>query len=119
MKIDKLTVLNTIAQTIFDKKGVNILALDVRGICTITDYFIIAEGSADRHVVAIAKSINDAMNEMGMKPIHIEGLHTGDWVVMDFHDIIIHLFSPGIREKYSLEQVWQEGKIVNVVIDIT
>lgn len=116
MEFEPTPTLSAIAQTIFDKKGFNILALDVRDVCSITDYFIIAEGSADRHVQALAKSVVQTMEEMGFGLVHSEGLRTGDWVVLDFQDIMIHLFMPGLRERYSLEQVWQEGKIVNVNI---
>jgi ribosome-associated protein len=116
MEFEPMTTLNAIAQTIFDKKGFNILVLDVRGISTMTDYFVIAEGSADKHVQALARSILNLMAERGEKPTHMEGLRVGDWVVLDFLNIIIHLFMPGLRERYSLEQVWQEGKIVSVNI---
>lgn len=111
-------VLNSIAQAIFDKKGFNILALDVRNISTMTDYFIIAEGTVDRHVKSISKAIADALEPLGYKPWHVEGTGSGDWIVIDYGDIVIHLFIPELREKYALEELWNEGKIVDVKIDI-
>jgi ribosome-associated protein len=109
-------ILNSIAQTIYDKKGFNILILDVQNICTMTDYFIIAEGTVDRHVRAISMALIDQLAQEGYEPLHVEGQQDGDWVVLDYSDFVIHLFIPDFREKYALEEVWKEGKIVNVEI---
>ena len=114
-----LEMLNTIAQVIYDKKGFNILALDVKGISSISDYIVIAEGNVDRHVAAIGKAIEDELREKGVKPVHVEGFKTGDWVVLDYSDVMVHLFMPGLREKYSLERLWNESKIVDLDIDIS
>lgn len=117
MKHNLKNILNLIAQTIYDKKGVNILALDVRGISTLTDYVIIAEGSVDKHVVAIADAILDALHEVGYDCTQKEGLVSGDWVVLDFLNIMVHLFMPGLRDKYRLEDLWKEGQILDVQIN--
>lgn len=114
MKRKPIAMLNSIAQMIYDKKGLNILALDVQGLSTITDYLLIAEGNVDRHVVSIAKEIVEGMEESGEKPIHTEGMQTGDWVVIDYGQIMIHLFTPGLREKYSLERLWPDSKLVEL-----
>lgn len=116
MRNSNLKVLNTIAQAIYDKKGFNILALDVYGLSTLTDYYVIAEGNINRHVRALAFAIKDKLREEGLEPFHMEGEQTGDWLVMDYGDIIIHLFVPEIREKYALEELWKEAKIVDVKI---
>jgi ribosome-associated protein len=100
-----MPILNRIAQVIFDKKGMNILALDVRGVSSLTDFVIIAEGNVDRHVSAIADAVIVALKEEGYQPIHTEGLQSGDWVVIDFLDIMVHLFMPGLRDKYRLEDL--------------
>lgn len=118
MENDSLTVLNKIAQAIFDKKGFNILCLDLRGVSTITDFVIIAEGSVDRHVVAIAKNVLDVLSEMGIRPYYVEGLDMGDWVAIDLFGIMVHLFMPSLRERYRLELLWKDGKIVDLEIDV-
>jgi ribosome-associated protein len=117
MKNDLKAVLNLIAQTIYDKKGINILALDVRGISTLTDYVIIAEGNVDKHVVAIAEAILDALEEVGFECTQKEGMITGDWVVLDFLNIMVHLFKPGLRDKYRLEDLWKESQILDLQIN--
>ena len=119
MKNNLKNILNLIAQTIYDKKGVNILALDVRGISTLTDYVIIAEGSVDKHVVAIADAILDALHEVGFECTQKEGLISGDWVVLDFFNVMVHLFMPGLRDKYRLEDLWKEGQIIDLQINTT
>lgn len=119
MKNDPFLELNTIAQTIFDKKGVNILGLDLRRLPTITDFVIIAEGSADRHVKAIASAIERELAKLGEKPLHVEGMKSGEWVVLDYYDIMVHLFAPGFREKYHLEDLWKAGEIVDLSINLS
>ena len=111
-------MLDLIAQTIYDKKGMNILALDVRGLSSITDYILIAEGNVDRHVKALTEAITTTMKQHGHQPLFVEGKAEPEWVVMDYEDVIIHLFTPGMRQKYGLEKIWQGAKIVDLNIQI-
>jgi len=108
-------LLNLIAQAIYDKKGINILALDVTGLSSITDCIVIAEGNVDRHTVAIARAIMDAVDE---KPLRVEGLQSGDWIVLDYVEVMVHLFMPGLREKYALEKLWKESQIIDLEIEV-
>lgn len=109
--------LNRIAQVLYDKKGFNILVLDVTGVCSMTDYFVIAEGSVDRHVRALSQTIEEEWSQKGKFPLHSEGQKEGDWVVLDYGDIVIHLFTPDLRDKYRLEELWHDGKVVDVKIE--
>lgn len=111
-----MNLLSQIAQVIYDKKGSNILALDVKGLSTITDYLLIAEGNVDRHVISLANSVMDVLEE---HPVHTEGLQAGDWVVLDYAGIIVHLFQPGLREKFALEKLWNEGEIVDLPLNLS
>jgi ribosome-associated protein len=119
MTNQELIILNKIAQTIYNKKGMNILALDVRKFSSLTDFVIIAEGTVDRHVIAIARAIEAELTATGRKPVNVEGLQEGDWVVLDYLQIMVHLFMPGVREKYQLEQLWQKGEIVDLNIVVS
>lgn len=110
-------LLNLIAQVAYDKKAINLLALDVKGLSTITDYILIAEGNVDRHVSAIARAIVEEMEKRGETLLYSEGMQTGDWIVLDFGGIMVHLFMPGLREKYSLEKLWGESRLVDLEID--
>lgn len=111
--------LNRIAQAIYDKKGFNILVLDVRSICSMTDYFVIAEGTVNRHVRALSQAIVDEFALRGRHPWHVEGQQESDWVVVDYSDFVIHLFTPELREKYALEELWKKGDVVDVQITTT
>jgi ribosome-associated protein len=117
-KTDPLFYLNAIAQAIYDKKGVNILALDVHEFSSLTDYVIIAEGNMDKHVIAIADAVIAQLEKLGQTSLYTAGLQTGDWVVIDYLNIMVHLFMPGLRDKYQLEQLWREGHIVDLQIDV-
>lgn len=109
-----LELLNLIGQIIYNKKGFNILGLDVRDVSSLTDFFIIAEGNVNRHVKAIAQAVIEALKAKGHEPLHVEGLTDGDWVVIDYLEVVIHLFMPGVRDKYRLEELWHQGKIVDL-----
>lgn len=106
-----------IAQTIYDKKGENIIALDVRGISSISDFVLIADGNVERHIIALAKEIEDIMRDQGQKPCQVEGLQNGDWVVLDYFQIVIHLFIPEMRQKYQLQRLWPDGKIIDLNLE--
>ncbi len=114
-----LETLNAIAQVVYDKKGFNILALDVQGLSSITDFLLIAEGNVDRHVSSIARAVIEELDERGENLVHAEGLKTGDWAVLDYGNITVHIFSPGLRERYSLERLWSGSKIVDLEIDVS
>ena len=118
MKTEKNILLNSIAQAIFDKKGFNILALDIHDISTLTDFLVIAEGHVDRHLQTIAHAVIEGMKKLGRVPYVIEGMEEGEWIVLDYLDIIIHLFLPVFREKYQLERLWQKGGIVELKIQL-
>ena len=108
MKKKLSELVKCLAQLIFDKKGSNIIAIDVRGISSITDFVLIADGNVNRHVIALAKEIEKTLKEKGEKPTHIEGMQNGDWVVLDYFELVIHLFVPEMRQKYQLDQLWPD-----------
>lgn len=109
-------LLNAIAQTIYDKKGFNIIALDVREVSTLTDYVIIAEGNIDRHIKALSLAVKDRLHDLKQKPLYVEGERSGDWVVIDCGEVVIHLMMTDFREKYALEQLWKHANIIDVTI---
>lgn len=117
MNQSPLDILNFIAQVIYDKKGINIIAYDVKGLSTITDYLLIAEGNVDRHVIAIGQAIIEETKELGFGPILSEGLRVGEWVVVDFGFAMVHIFGPGLRERYSLDRLWTDSKLIDLKID--
>lgn len=111
-----MKLLNGIAQAIYDKKGFNILALDIRGVSSLADYVILAEGNIDRHVKALSISVKKTLDELGVKPLYVEGEREGDWVVIDCGEVVVHLLIPDFRDRYSLEGLWRPSKLIDVKI---
>ena len=89
-----------------DDKAENIVVADLSGKSAIADYLVIASGTSQRHVGAMADHIKRRMKGMGLKGIPIEGLKQCDWVLIDAGDLIVHLFRPEVREFYNLEKMW-------------
>ncbi len=93
-----------------DKKALDLVELDVRGIISYTDYFVIATGNTDRQAKAIHDGILEGLKkEHGLLPRRVEGLPAARWVLMDYLDVVVHIFVPETRAFYRLEQLWGEA----------
>ena len=112
-KADEADILLTsIIKGIFEKKGENILKIDLRKIENrITDYFVICHGNSTTHVSAICDSVDDAARKAGMKPMHIEGLENSFWVLIDYGSVVVHIFLEEYRNFYNLETLWSDAAI--------
>lgn len=106
-------LLNSIVEGIFEKKGKNVLKIDLRGLGnTIADYFVICHGSSATQVEAICNSVEDtARKSAAEKPRHIEGLENCFWVLLDYGNVVVHIFQEEYRNFYSLESLWADAKI--------
>ncbi|MBI3896686.1 MAG: ribosome silencing factor [Gammaproteobacteria bacterium] len=93
-----------------DAKAHDVINLDVRKVAEFTDYMIIVTGTSNRHVASVADKVLDKLTSRGRKPIGVEGMETGDWVLIDFGDVVVHVMRAPIREFYQLEKLWGEGK---------
>ncbi|MCL2746331.1 MAG: ribosome silencing factor [Coriobacteriia bacterium] len=94
-----------------EKKATDIMALDMKELLVVTDYFVLATGSSDIQVSAIATEIEKQLQEQcGIKPAHKEGADEGKWVLLDYLDIVVHLFQPDFREEYRIEDLWSQAK---------
>ena len=89
-----------------DKKALDPLALDLRGLSTVSEYFVILTGTSDRHVQAVAENIIEAFKSIGVKTIGEEGLREGKWVLLDYGEIVVHVFLEPVREYYDIERLW-------------
>jgi ribosome-associated protein len=112
-----LQTLELIAQTLYDKKGFNILVLDVSAFSTMADTYVIAEGNVERHTKALAKELTDVLAKEG-KHLYFMDAASPDWIVLDFADVVVHLMTPETREYYALEELWRKAKIVDVNIKV-
>ncbi|MBN2794912.1 MAG: ribosome silencing factor [Clostridia bacterium] len=100
-----------------DKKGHNITVMDVQHITSIADYFILATGTSTKHATSLADSVEEELSKMGFEPAHKEGHHSGDWILLDYLDVIVHVFTQETREFYNLEKMWKEAEILEVSVD--
>ena len=96
-----------------EKKGINISIIDISEISTLADYFIIAGGNNENQVKALANSVEEEMYKVDCKPKHIEGFDNANWILMDFSDIIVHVFNEEDRLFYDLERIWRDGKEIS------
>lgn len=100
----------TVAELASDGKALEIVQLDLRGLTSVADYFLICTGRSDRQVRAIHDRIHLGMKQdHGMLPTRVEGLTQSDWVLLDYADVIVHVFTPETRDYYRLEQLWAEA----------
>lgn len=96
-----------------DKKGEDVVLLDIRGVSPFADYFVIGSGTSERQVRALVAGVQEATKtEHHRRPSSVEGHAEAGWVLMDYGEVIVHLFSPDKRAYYNLEGLWREGKIV-------
>lgn len=98
-----------IVKTVVDHKGLEPVILEVKGLCSFADYFIVCSGGSRRHVLALAEHLEQALSKAGAKPLGVEGMEEGQWVLMDYNDVVIHIFSQPLREFYNLEGLWTEA----------
>jgi ribosome-associated protein len=94
-------------------KAQNLLVLDLRGLSDATDFFVIASGTSDTHVRALAENVIEALGHHSSRPHHVEGLSGGRWVLLDFVDFVVHVFHPALREFYQLERLWADAPAVS------
>jgi ribosome-associated protein len=99
-------LLATIAAALDDGKAEDVTRIDLRGKSSIADDMVIASGRSSRQVAALADRVTAALAERGQKRVPVEGLATGDWVLIDAGDVIVHIFRPEIRARYNLEKMW-------------
>lgn len=104
---------DSILKGLLDKKGIDILELDLRNIdSAVCDYFIICSGGSDRQVNALANAVKDTViEEQDEKPWHIEGLENSVWVLLDYANVVVHIFQEETREFYKLEELWGDATV--------
>jgi ribosome-associated protein len=101
------------AQAALEKKAFDITILELKKASSLTDYFLICSGRSDRQVQAIAQSIEEKMGEQGIHPLGEEGMREGRWVLVDYDDVVIHIFYDQVRRYYDLEGLWIEAPRIN------
>ena len=97
-----------------DRKATDVVLLNLKGVTDMTDYFVVASGTSDTHVRAVAQHVLEEMEKEGVTAHHIEGLTQGRWVLLDFVDFVVHVFHPSLRSFYQLERLWSDAEVISV-----
>jgi ribosome-associated protein len=97
-----------------DHKALDLNVLNLKGICSFTDYFLICSGTSTRHNQAICDAISKQLEERGVTPAHIEGYAQAEWILADYLDFVVHIFSERARRFYDLERLWKTAERVPV-----
>jgi ribosome-associated protein len=103
-----------IHEALLDAKAQDIVALDVRKVSDFADYLFVASGTSTRHVASIADRVEETLAGHGLKPGGSEGHDVGDWVLIDYGDIVVHVMRPQVRDFYNIEKLWSEGRVMKV-----
>jgi len=101
-----------------DKKALDIVVLDLREIASFTDHFVIASGTNERQVQAIADGVVDTLKKAGTPAARVEGYKTAEWILLDYGDFVVHVFDDKARKFYDLERLWRESKRVELPADL-
>lgn len=103
-------------QQALDHKAQDLVLLDVSGISSFADYFLICSGRSSRQVQGIADRLEEALRDLGIRPLGVEGRREGHWVLMDYGDVIVHIFYGPTRNVFDLESLWSEAKQVDLTV---
>ncbi len=105
---------NTISELIFTKKGYDVKIIDLKKLTTFADYFVICSADSDTQVKAIADEIDKSLRDEGIKCWHKEGYMALQWVLLDYVDVVVHVFKKTARDFYNLEKLWGDAQIIEV-----
>jgi ribosome-associated protein len=106
---DAIEAARTAAAAIDDKKGEDIVLLDLSGLLVVTDVFVVASGTSNRHVRSLVEDVEEALKAIGRRPLRREGVDYGAWVLLDYGDVVIHVFDKETRAYYELERLWADA----------
>ena len=111
---DAINMLKTAYKALDDKKAYDIKILDIKKISSIADYMVIADGTNKNQVQAMCDAVTEELGKAGFLSKSIEGYSEGGWILLDYYDIIIHIFSDEARRFYDIERIWSDGKYVDI-----
>jgi ribosome-associated protein len=106
--------LRTAIEASLAKKASDVVVMDLRGLANFTDFFLLCTGNSKRQLKTIAEAVEEALRKLRVKPDHIEGYPNGDWLLMDYVDFIVHVFTPRSRSHYDLERLWGDAARLDV-----
>ena len=112
--MDALQKLKTALKVALDKKAENPVVIDLRELTTLADYFIVLSATSDTHARTIADEIKKKLKDKGILPLSVEGYENANWILIDYGDVIVHIFRPEFRELYNLESLWMDAPRIEI-----
>lgn len=112
--MELLDIVKTAVEALNDKKAEDVTVIDITEVSSIADYFIIADGTNQNQLTAMQDAVDEALYKAGMQVKQVEGNSKSTWILMDYQDIIVHLFSKEDRLFYDLERIWRDGKVIEI-----
>jgi ribosome-associated protein len=102
------------AKAALDRKAIDLIVLDVHALSSVTDYFLVCSGRSTTHLASITEAIRAALKETGVRPLHAEGTTESGWVLLDYGDVLVHVFLEDTRAYYALERLWGDAPSLRV-----
>ena len=102
------------AKILDNKKGIEVKVIDIEDVSSLADYMILATGTSSTHVKALADEVEFELKQIGITPHNIEGHRSNSWILLDYRDVIVHVFSKEAREFYDLDRLWKDGKEIEL-----
>ncbi len=112
--MEALDIIKKIVSVLDDRLAKNIKVIDIKGISIMADYFVVASANNINHIQALADYLEDELRKLNIHYTHMEGFKSCNWILMDYGDIVVHIFDEPSREFYDLERIWRDGKIIEV-----
>jgi ribosome-associated protein len=113
MTIDPLDLARSMVDVLEDRKGEDILLLNLVGVCSFADYFVLCSAGSERTLRALSDEVQrQTKSRFKLKPLSVEGDAASRWILLDYGDVILHIFSPELRDYYRLEELWKEGQVL-------
>ena len=110
---DHINIITFAVFGIDKKKAIDIIGIETKELTVMSDYFIIASGTSNTHVRALADEVDDEMKKLGVEVDHIEGRATG-WILLDYNDVLVHVFQPESRQYYNIERLWNDAARIDL-----
>ncbi len=114
MTVDSLMLARAAAEILDAKKAENINVIRITNISSLGDYFVIASGTSNTHVHALADELEEKLKEQGVEPARVEGYRSNSWIILDYEEVVVHLFTADAREFYDLDRLWADGEKIDI-----
>lgn len=114
--MDSLTLAKTAAGILDAKKADQINVIRITNVSSLGDYFVIANGTSNTHVHALADELEEKLKEQGIAPARVEGYRSNSWIILDYDEVVVHLFTADAREFYDLDRLWADGEKVELTL---